>query len=926
MSVNSPSSQSRASPHPQSPNPNAPAFRPSPARAATLSGTPFQYKTRAASQPAGERIPPPATSTPGSGRGSPGAGTNGNGGAFGVIGGSRTPGRFGNALASGGGTATRANSFSAGEIREPRNITLNRTLSSHTEEFLPSRSHSTSPFPTFSPNSTPSTSPAALRQHPLPPSPPKVGANASRSRSQSLATGVRPSGIDRPWLGPMSTLENSGAFAKIEPGWNISPPEGSNMSPFSRGLSVLSNAAARDEAYARNGASQTLGSGGRLRAVQESFSARGGWGAPAPESNTSALSSSVHKALGGGFGQPPLSSTGGGFGEYNPNGSRSGTSSRRHSVSVVGGPGGRREFAFGEPGMGMTGLASPPNRGLFGFEGDLNNALNLDIDDRQRGDSTRTKDTFVSSSLPRFDPLCERFDNATNGHQRIPSLNRMSKPDPFNDGTFSTFGSTPPRGRLDNGLGAPGERGPSGDSKDASQKRFGPENAAVGSPARSNIRIGTNGTAVGSGSPERLKDILPPLRGPPGPGVIGSPASFQTQPPPFSSGPPGSQGSFPGARPYGPGPGAPFGPTSAGIGNGSAGPPPLPHMGGPPPFGRPQPGGFGGGYYPGLPRPSAGPGGAGAQGPYGGPPQPGFGPTNGSAPGPGTTGPLYGVQPGGPSPSGYSPYYPPPPASPPQPTSPSFSSLSLSDLGKGIILASLPATTPLYVVAFKAGRRDVYYCPDPTLLISNGDKVIVEADRGSDLGTVVYDQLTPIDVRDWQERQATAALLSGASQHQPPGLAVSGQSQPIDGHKRIPSNPAAKEVGQVANMDLDQLLAGVGPSGQLELTGTAVRGPLAKEIMPKRIFAKSSQGPEEQARMREKAQDEHDALMICREKVIQRGLPMTIVDAEYQWDRRKLTFYFKAEKRVDFRDLTKENFRIFKVRPIVMANVALGYL
>lgn len=31
-------------------------------------------------------------------------------------------------------------------------------------------------------------------------------------------------------------------------------------------------------------------------------------------------------------------------------------------------------------------------------------------------------------------------------------------------------------------------------------------------------------------------------------------------------------------------------------------------------------------------------------------------------------------------------------------------------------------------------------------------------------------------------------------------------------------------------------------------------------------------------------------------------------------DRRKLTFYFKADKRVDFRDLTKENFRIFKSR------------
>lgn len=66
-------------------------------------------------------------------------------------------------------------------------------------------------------------------------------------------------------------------------------------------------------------------------------------------------------------------------------------------------------------------------------------------------------------------------------------------------------------------------------------------------------------------------------------------------------------------------------------------------------------------------------------------------------------------------------------------------------------------------------------------------------------------------------------------------------------------------------------------------------------------------------RMMEKLKDEYDAMMICREKVAQRGLPMQIVDAEYQWDRRKLTFYFKADKRVDFRELTKENFRIFKV-------------
>jgi cell fate regulator YaaT (PSP1 superfamily) len=35
--------------------------------------------------------------------------------------------------------------------------------------------------------------------------------------------------------------------------------------------------------------------------------------------------------------------------------------------------------------------------------------------------------------------------------------------------------------------------------------------------------------------------------------------------------------------------------------------------------------------------------------------------------------------------------------------------------------------------------------------------------------------------------------------------------------------------------------------------------------------------------MIDKRRDEYDAMMICREKVIERGLPMQIVDAEYQW-------------------------------------------
>ncbi|WWC63261.1 uncharacterized protein I303_105861 [Kwoniella dejecticola CBS 10117] len=906
--------------NPNSPNPNAPIFRPSPARATSLTGAPFQYKTRAASQPAGERIPP-SSSTPVSGRGSPGVNGNGNGNgagsAYGVIGGARTPGRFSTALAGGNGTQTRANSFTAGEVREPRNMMLNRTLSSHTEEFVPSRSQSTSPFPTFSPNSTPSTSPAAIRQNPLPPSPPKAGTNISRSRSQSLATGVRPSHIDRPWLGPMSNLENVGAFSKIDSGWLKSPNEGSNMSPFSRGLPSLGNNPAREEVYGRNG---MVSSSSRFKTIQEGFNTRG-WGSSAPEQNssTSALSSSVHRALGGGGSAYDPTFSNGGHGEYNANsnGNRSGTSSRRHSVSVVSGPGGRREFAFGEPGMGLSSI-SPPSasnfRGLFGFEGDLSNALSLNIE-QAKSRKTGDVEPFGSASLPQFG-LDERFPHE--GHQRIPSINRSR-----NDEIFPSFGSTPPRGRLDT-FAATGdrERATSGEST-SNSKRFPLDSAALGSPVIGAERA-LNGNANGlngavTGSPEGIKEVLPRMQN--GPGIIGTPLmggghGQGLPPPPFVPG----QAYSSNPRSFGNAPlssSGPLGPSS-GLGLMNSGSPGL--IGPPGAFGRPPIGvGPGPGYsgFYGRPPP---PGGASAFSPqlgFGGhslPPQGGF-----TSPPPGHY-PPQGLPQG---PYGY--YGGPPSPQQPQQTSPSFSQLSLADLGKGISLNDLAPNTPLYIVTFKAGRRDVFYCTDPTLLITNGDRVIVEADRGSDLGTVIYD-LTPTDIRDWQERQATAALLSGASQHQPPGLSLSlsgqGQGQQPNlsqpgGGKDTQTKKRTSGEFEYSNADLDGLLAGCGPSGQPDLNGngsTIVRGPLAKDILPKRIFAKAAQTIEEQNRMREKANDEHEALMICREKVIQRGLPMHIVDAEYQWDRRKLTFYFKADKRVDFRDLTKENFRIFKSR------------
>jgi cell fate regulator YaaT (PSP1 superfamily) len=50
------------------------------------------------------------------------------------------------------------------------------------------------------------------------------------------------------------------------------------------------------------------------------------------------------------------------------------------------------------------------------------------------------------------------------------------------------------------------------------------------------------------------------------------------------------------------------------------------------------------------------------------------------------------------------------------------------------------------------------------------------------------------------------------------------------------------------------------------------------------------------------------------EKVRAHGLVMKVSDAEWQWDRRKLTFYFTAERRVDFRSLVRDLAATFRTR------------
>ena len=82
---------------------------------------------------------------------------------------------------------------------------------------------------------------------------------------------------------------------------------------------------------------------------------------------------------------------------------------------------------------------------------------------------------------------------------------------------------------------------------------------------------------------------------------------------------------------------------------------------------------------------------------------------------------------------------------------------------------------------------------------------------------------------------------------------------------------------------------------------------------PTRV-AKRIATPEELHRLDEvRAQDEV-ARRRAMERVKANALVMKVTDAEWQWDRKKLTFYFTAEKRVDFRTLVRELASMFRTR------------
>lgn len=98
---------------------------------------------------------------------------------------------------------------------------------------------------------------------------------------------------------------------------------------------------------------------------------------------------------------------------------------------------------------------------------------------------------------------------------------------------------------------------------------------------------------------------------------------------------------------------------------------------------------------------------------------------------------------------------------------------------------------------------------------------------------------------------------------------------------------------------------GAGASQQ----GTAIRD---SDLKPKTI--KRLATPHEVKALQDKEGNEAKAKRVCQQKVIEHGLNMEILDAEFQMDGKKLTFYFFSTEYINFNTLVTDLFKMYKTR------------
>lgn len=105
-------------------------------------------------------------------------------------------------------------------------------------------------------------------------------------------------------------------------------------------------------------------------------------------------------------------------------------------------------------------------------------------------------------------------------------------------------------------------------------------------------------------------------------------------------------------------------------------------------------------------------------------------------------------------------------------------------------------------------------------------------------------------------------------------------------------------------------------AGSVSMTGTLVHAKRkAKRLSGEEIAVLVRKAnADDRRRFDENHVAERQAIATCRERIEFFNLPMNLVDAEWQFDHHRITFFFTAEGRVDFRELVRDLASIFRAR------------
>jgi cell fate regulator YaaT (PSP1 superfamily) len=131
-------------------------------------------------------------------------------------------------------------------------------------------------------------------------------------------------------------------------------------------------------------------------------------------------------------------------------------------------------------------------------------------------------------------------------------------------------------------------------------------------------------------------------------------------------------------------------------------------------------------------------------------------------------------------------------------------------------------------------------------------------------------------------------------------FAADGEMAPLDSHVIVEAD-RGEDLGRVT---------AAGAVAERKCTGCSTG---CSAPAPEKRVLRTARDEEYQRSLALRA-DEPRVRRVTREKVAKHRLKMKVSEAEWQFDRNKLTIYFTAERRVDFRELVKDLARTFRTR------------